>query len=30
LHNVLHALIDWGTKHRNQIKTEAKKKRLGS
>jgi DNA-binding HxlR family transcriptional regulator len=28
LQNVLHALIDWGTKHRNKIKMEAKKKRL--
>ena len=28
LQNVLHALIDWGTMHRNKIKTEAKKKIL--
>ena len=30
LQDVLHALIDWGTKHRNKIKTEARKKRLAS
>ena len=30
LNNVLQALIDWGTMHRNKIKTEAKKRRLGS
>jgi DNA-binding HxlR family transcriptional regulator len=28
LQNVLIAMIDWGTKHRNKIKMEAKKKRL--
>ena len=30
LQHVLHALIDWGTMHRNKIVTEAKKKRFGS
>jgi DNA-binding HxlR family transcriptional regulator len=30
LDNVLRALIDWGTMHRNKIKSEAKKKRLGA
>jgi DNA-binding HxlR family transcriptional regulator len=30
LQDVLHALIDWGTRHRNKIKTEAKKKRLAN
>jgi len=30
LQNVLHALIEWGTMHRNKIKTEAKKRRLGA
>jgi len=30
LQNVLLAMIDWGSKHRNKIKTEAKKKRLGT
>ena len=28
LHNVLQAMIHWGTMHRTKIKTEAKKKRL--
>ena len=27
--NVLSSMIDWGTMHRNKIKTEAKNKRLG-
>jgi DNA-binding HxlR family transcriptional regulator len=30
LQQVLRAMIDWGIRHRNRIKTEAKKKRLGS
>jgi DNA-binding HxlR family transcriptional regulator len=30
LQQVLRAMIDWGIRHRNKIKTEAKKKRLGS
>jgi DNA-binding HxlR family transcriptional regulator len=30
LKQVLGAMIDWGIRHRNRIKTEAKKKRLGS
>ena len=30
LQNVLHAMIDWGTMHRNKIKTEVKKRRLQS
>jgi DNA-binding HxlR family transcriptional regulator len=30
LQNVLHALVDWGTKHRNKIKTEARKRRLAT
>jgi DNA-binding HxlR family transcriptional regulator len=30
LHNVLQTMIDWGMMHRNKIKAEAKKKRLGN
>jgi DNA-binding HxlR family transcriptional regulator len=30
LHNVLQTMIDWGLMHRNKIKSEAKKKRLGA
>ncbi len=30
LQQVLRAMIDWGIRHRNKIKTEAKKKRMGS
>jgi DNA-binding HxlR family transcriptional regulator len=30
LQSVLHAMIDWGTLHRNKIKTDAKKRRLGA
>ena len=30
LHNVLQAMIDWGLMHRNKIKSEAKKRRLGA
>jgi DNA-binding HxlR family transcriptional regulator len=30
LDNVLQAMIQWGTMHRNKIKTDAKKKRLAS
>jgi DNA-binding HxlR family transcriptional regulator len=30
LQQVLRAMIDWGIRHRNRIKMEAKKKRLGS
>ena len=30
LQDLLHALVDWGTKHRNKIRSEAKKKRLGA
>ena len=29
LDNVLQAMIDWGIMHRNKIKTDAKKRRLG-
>jgi DNA-binding HxlR family transcriptional regulator len=30
LDDVLHALVDWGTMHRNKIRSEAKKRRLGA
>ncbi|HEX3767422.1 MAG TPA: winged helix-turn-helix transcriptional regulator, partial [Puia sp.] len=30
LNKVLQAMIDWGLMHRNKIKTEAKKRRLGT
>src|SRR5665213_679124 len=30
LQTVLNAMIDWGTVHRNKIKTDAKKKRLAT
>jgi DNA-binding HxlR family transcriptional regulator len=30
LQNVLQAMIDWGIMHRNKIKSEARKKRLGT
>ena len=30
LQNVLQEMIDWGMKHRNKIKGDAKKKRLGT
>jgi DNA-binding HxlR family transcriptional regulator len=30
LHNVLQTMIEWGMMHRNKIKAEAKKKRLGN
>ena len=30
LHNVLETMIDWGVMHRNKIKSDSKKKRLGS
>ena len=30
LDSVLQTMIDWGIKHRNKIKTEAKKRRLGT
>jgi len=30
LQQVLRAMIDWGIRHRNKIKTEAKRKRQGS
>jgi DNA-binding HxlR family transcriptional regulator len=30
LHNVLQSMIDWGIKHRNKIRSETKKSRLGS
>jgi DNA-binding HxlR family transcriptional regulator len=30
LQHVLRTMVDWGIRHRNKIKTEAKKKRLGS
>jgi DNA-binding HxlR family transcriptional regulator len=30
LHNVLQTMIEWGVMHRNKIKNEAKKKRLGT
>jgi len=30
LQDVLHAMVNWGIMHRSKIKSEAKKKRLGS
>jgi len=30
LHEVLQAMVDWGVMHRSKIKSDAKKKRLGS
>ena len=30
LQELLHALVDWGTMHRNKIRSEAKKRRLGT
>ena len=30
LHNVLQTMIDWGIKHRNKIRSETKKRRLGT
>jgi DNA-binding HxlR family transcriptional regulator len=30
LHNVLQTMIEWGVMHRNKIKSDSKKKRLGT
>jgi DNA-binding HxlR family transcriptional regulator len=30
LHNVLETMIDWGVMHRNKIKSDSKKRRLGT